>query len=72
MIGAAGGFVGRGADKLAEIGIERHGAFGQETPDRIGLDVGMALELVPHRELRRVIGAEREGGGDVEIDVAGR
>ena len=31
----------------------------------------MVLELVPHRELRRVIGAEREGGDDIEADVAG-
>ena len=30
----------------------------------------MVLELVPHRELRRMIGAEREGGDDVEADVA--
>ena len=65
---AAGGLVGRGADEQAEIGIERHGALGQEALHAVGLDVGMVLELLPHGELRRVIGAEREGGHDLEPD----
>ena len=69
---AAGGLVGLGADEHAEIGIERDGALGQETLHRVGLDVGIVLELVPHRELRRVIGAEREGGDHIEADVRRR
>ena len=67
---AAGGLVSGAADEQAEIGVERDGGLGQQTPHRIGLDVGMVLELMPHRELRRVIGAEREGGDDIEADVA--
>ncbi len=70
-LAAAGGLVGLGADEHAEIGIERHGALGEATLHRVGLDVGIALELVPHRELGGVIGAEREGGDDIEADVAG-
>ena len=70
VIMAAGGLVGLGADEHAEIGIERHGALGQQTLHRVGLDVGIVLELVPHRELRGVIGAEGEGGDDIEADVA--
>ena len=69
--GAAGGLVRCGADEHAEIGIERDGAFGEETLHRVGLDVGIVLDLAPHRELRRVIGAEREGGDHLEADVAG-
>ena len=30
----------------------------------------MVLELMPHGELRRVIGAKSEGGDDIEADVA--
>ena len=37
---AAGGLVGFGADERAEIGIERDGGLGQQTPHRVGLDVG--------------------------------
>ena len=55
---------------MAEIGIERHRAFGEEALHRVGLDVGIVLELVPHRELGGVIGAEREGGDGIEADVA--
>ena len=68
---AAGGLVGFGADEHAEIGIERDAALGQQTPHACRRDVGLVLDLVPHRELRRVIGAEREGGDDLEADVAG-
>jgi hypothetical protein len=68
---AAGGLVGRSADKQAEIGIERDGGLGQEMPDRIRLDVRTVLDLAPHRELRRVIGAECEGRDHLEADRAG-
>ena len=67
---AAGGLVSGTADKPAEIGIERDGGLGQQTPHRIGRDVGLVLELMPHGELRLMIGAEREGGDDIEADVA--
>ena len=40
-------------------------------PHGIRLDVGTVLDLAPHRELRRVIGAEREGGDRLEADLAG-
>ena len=55
---------------MAEIGIERHRALGQEALHRVSLDVGIVLELVPHRELRGVVGAEGEGGDHIEADVA--
>jgi hypothetical protein len=67
---AAGGLIGLGADEHPEIGIERHRALGQQPLHRIGLDVGIGLELVPHRELGGMVGAEGEGGDGVEIDVA--
>ena len=67
---AAGGLVSGAADKPAEIGIERDGGLGQQTPHRIGRDVGMVLELMPHGELCLVIGAKGEGGDDIEADVA--
>ena len=67
---AAGGLVSGAADKQAEIGIERDGGLGQQTPHRIGRDVGMVLELMPHRELCLMIGAEGKGGDDIEADVA--
>ena len=67
---AAGGLVSGTADKPAEIGVERDGGLGQQTPHRIGRDVGMVLELMPHGELRLMIGAEGEGGDDIEADVA--
>jgi len=41
---AAAGLVGRGADEYPELGIERHGALGQETLHRVGRYVGMVLE----------------------------
>ena len=66
---AAGGLVGA-ADKPAEIGVERDGGLGQQTPHRIGRDVGVVLELMPHGELRLMIGAQREGGDDIEADIA--
>ncbi len=62
--------VGLGADEHTEIGIERHRALGQETFHRIRLDGGIVLELVPHRELRGVIGAKSEGGDNIEADIA--
>jgi hypothetical protein len=68
---AAGGLVGGRADEEAEIAIERDGALGQQMPDRVRLDVRTVLDLAPHRELRRVIGAEREGGHDLEADRSG-
>ena len=67
---AARGLVSGAADKQPEIGVERDGGLGQQTPHRIGRDVGMVLELMPHGELRRVIGAKSEGGDDIEADVA--
>jgi hypothetical protein len=66
----AGGLVGLGADEHAEIGIQRHRALGQEALHRIGLDVGLILELIPYRELRRVISAEGEGRDHIETDGA--
>jgi hypothetical protein len=65
---AAGGLVGGGADEGAGVGIERHGALGQPALHRIGLNVGIVLELVPHGELRRVIGAESESRHGFEAD----
>ncbi len=67
---AAGGLVRSAADKPAEIGIERDRALGQETPHRIGRDVGLVLELMPHGKLRLMIGAEGKGGHDIKTDVA--
>ena len=65
---AAGGLVGGGADEGAEVGIERHGALGQPALHGVGLNVGIVLELVPHGQLRRVIGAERESRHGFEAD----
>ena len=48
---AAGGLVGSAADKQPEIGVDRDGGLGQQTPHRIGRDVGLVLELMPHGEL---------------------
>ena len=67
---AAGGLIGLGADELAEIGIQRHRARGQQALHRVGLDVRIGLELVPHGELRRMVGAEGEGSHHIEADVA--
>jgi hypothetical protein len=69
--GTACGFVRFGADEHAKFGIERNRAFGQQTPDCVRRDIGMILELVPDGALRRMIGAEGEGGHGVEIDGAG-
>src|ERR1700761_2860212 len=68
---AAGAFVGGSPDKPAEIGIEWCCGLGQQTPHRKGLDVGMILQLVPHRELSLMISGERESGDGIEADVAG-
>jgi hypothetical protein len=37
----------------------------------MGRDVGVVLDLAPHGELRRVVGAEREGGHHFEADRPG-
>ena len=66
----AGGRIGLGANEAAELGVERNGGLGQETPHRVGLDVGIGLDLAPHGELRRVIGAEGEGGHHLEPDLS--
>jgi hypothetical protein len=50
---AACGLIGLRADKAAEIGIERHRAFGEKALHRVRLDVGIVLELAPDGELRR-------------------
>jgi len=44
---AAAGLDGCGADEYPELGIERHGALGQETLHRVGRYVGMVLETGP-------------------------
>src|SRR5215469_6175270 len=69
--GAAGGLISLCADELRNIGIQCKRAFGEEPLHGVGLDVGIVLELVPYRQLRLVIGAQREGGDDIEADVAG-
>jgi hypothetical protein len=68
---AAGSFIGLGADEEAEVGIERHRGLGEQPLHGVGLDVGMVLQLAPHRELGGVIGAEGEGGHGIEADAAG-
>jgi hypothetical protein len=40
-------------------------------PHGVGLDVGTILALAPHPELRRMVGAEGEGGDGIKADVAG-
>ena len=65
---AAGGLVGGGGAEGAEVGIERHGALGQPALHGVGLNVGIVLELVPHGQLRRVIGAESESRHGFEAD----
>ncbi len=45
--------------------------FGQEPPHRMGLDVRLILDLTPYGELARVVGAEREGGHDLERELPG-
>ena len=67
---AAGGFKGVGADKSAEIGIERDGRLGQEAAHGVGRDVRLVLELVPDRALRGMVAAEREGRDRFEGDGA--
>ena len=65
---ATGSLVCGAADKQPEIGVDRDGGLGQQTAHRIGRDVGMVLELMPHGELRLMIDAERKGGDDIEAD----
>ena len=67
---AAGGLVRRDADEDAQIGVGRDGALREQALHRVGRDVGLVLELMPHGELRRVVGAEREGHHHFEADVA--
>jgi hypothetical protein len=52
---AAGGLIGLGAEELAEIGIQRDSGLDQQMPDSVRRNVGVVLQLAPHRELRRVI-----------------
>jgi hypothetical protein len=40
-------------------------------PHRVGLDVGAVLDLAPHRELGRVVGAKGKGRHHLEADLAG-
>jgi hypothetical protein len=68
---AAGRLVSRRPDKRAKMPIERDRTLGQQPPYRIGLDVGLVLDLAPHRELGFVVGAERKRRHHLERELAG-